>query len=355
MPNPQLTRAQVLALTAAGLITASSNPAQGAETPATDFPVIGGIRELWITDPSRFGQPLAAEEALGAYSVYQTFSKGVIIWNDRAGSSFFPGEPGTYLRTGPGNKLRKNQFLGPQDALIIGDSQVGEPDIAPSFWVGRGFTQAGYTPHYYSWGGIGVNPYFPGHPSYFDSIVNNATPMPLGDPGIVYLGGAGADLTYGVQISDISGGMRMLTRALKVLYPNSQIILSEIIGRREPHHAERHALSEELAQVAKDEGVFILPNRYWFTDKNLIHLMQDDVHLNPEGHIALAPHLTNWLRWATGKGFADITPENSIFHQEIAWMRTAGIATGWEDGTYRPDQPIARDAMAAFLYRYKDL
>ncbi|TGO05762.1 hypothetical protein SERN_1766 [Serinibacter arcticus] len=52
--------------------------------------------------------------------------------------------------------------------------------------------------------------------------------------------------------------------------------------------------------------------------------------------------------------FVDV-PEGSLFFEEIAWLASAGISTGWElpDGSFefRPVTPIARDAMAAFLYR----
>ena len=39
-------------------------------------------------------------------------------------------------------------------------------------------------------------------------------------------------------------------------------------------------------------------------------------------------------------------------YKEIAWLATKNISTGWSDGTFRALQPVARDAMAAFLYRY---
>lgn len=52
--------------------------------------------------------------------------------------------------------------------------------------------------------------------------------------------------------------------------------------------------------------------------------------------------------------FADV-PESSLFHKEISWLAAAGVSTGWEVGAgsrqYRPLDSIARDAMAAFLYR----
>ena len=48
--------------------------------------------------------------------------------------------------------------------------------------------------------------------------------------------------------------------------------------------------------------------------------------------------------------FTDVTTAHP-FYREITWLRATGITTGWPDGTFRPGQAIARDAMAAFLYR----
>lgn len=42
-----------------------------------------------------------------------------------------------------------------------------------------------------------------------------------------------------------------------------------------------------------------------------------------------------------------------IFRKEIAWMHATGLSTGFSDGTYRPYQPVKRGEMAAFLYRYQ--
>ncbi|MBE0010011.1 MULTISPECIES: S-layer homology domain-containing protein [unclassified Arthrobacter] len=53
----------------------------------------------------------------------------------------------------------------------------------------------------------------------------------------------------------------------------------------------------------------------------------------------------------TRSPFKDV-PTNSQYYKEIAWMESVGLATGWDDGTYRPLTSINRDAMAAFLYRY---
>jgi hypothetical protein len=51
--------------------------------------------------------------------------------------------------------------------------------------------------------------------------------------------------------------------------------------------------------------------------------------------------------------FADVATSHP-FYREIAWLAARDISTGWvADGRrwYRPDETIARDAMAAFMYR----
>ncbi|MET3165092.1 UNVERIFIED_ORG: hypothetical protein ABIB19_003523 [Arthrobacter sp. UYEF10] len=52
--------------------------------------------------------------------------------------------------------------------------------------------------------------------------------------------------------------------------------------------------------------------------------------------------------------FTDV-PSGAQFYKEITWLAAQGISTGWTepDGskTYRPLQPVNRDAMAAFMYR----
>ncbi|NLI85409.1 MAG: hypothetical protein GX440_08480, partial [Propionibacterium sp.] len=52
--------------------------------------------------------------------------------------------------------------------------------------------------------------------------------------------------------------------------------------------------------------------------------------------------------------FTDVDANNQ-FYTEIMWLADQGVTTGWKlsNGTreFRPVQPVARDAMAAFLYR----
>jgi polyhydroxybutyrate depolymerase len=51
--------------------------------------------------------------------------------------------------------------------------------------------------------------------------------------------------------------------------------------------------------------------------------------------------------------FADV-PASHPFAAAIAWMAGEGITEGYGDGTFRPTLPVTRMAMAAFLHRYVD-
>lgn len=53
----------------------------------------------------------------------------------------------------------------------------------------------------------------------------------------------------------------------------------------------------------------------------------------------------------TTSRFRDV-PATHQFYKEISWAAQYGITTGWSDGTFRPEDPIKRDAIAAFMYRY---
>jgi hypothetical protein len=55
--------------------------------------------------------------------------------------------------------------------------------------------------------------------------------------------------------------------------------------------------------------------------------------------------------FAGGPGpFVDV-PADHVFAQPISEVANAGVAQGYEDGTYRPGAPVTRQAMAAFLSR----
>lgn len=54
---------------------------------------------------------------------------------------------------------------------------------------------------------------------------------------------------------------------------------------------------------------------------------------------------------AGAPGFSDV-PSDHRFTDPIAWLVQEGIAQGYDDGTFRPTDPVSRQAMASFLHRY---
>ena len=76
--------------------------------------------------------------------------------------------------------------------------------------------------------------------------------------------------------------------------------------------------------------------------------------------LALAPSMAQAEEDSTVETvrFVDV-PEGIQFYDQIMWLANSGVSTGWllADGgrEFRPVQPVARDAMAAFLYRYADV
>lgn len=49
--------------------------------------------------------------------------------------------------------------------------------------------------------------------------------------------------------------------------------------------------------------------------------------------------------------FQDVAP-GAYYASAVTWASENGIVNGYQDNTFRPNQPITREQMAAFLYRY---
>jgi hypothetical protein len=61
---------------------------------------------------------------------------------------------------------------------------------------------------------------------------------------------------------------------------------------------------------------------------------------------------TTSVVWASHQ-FSDV-PTSHIFHGHITWAADNGIATGYSDGKFRPNDPVSRGASVAFLHRYNN-
>ncbi|MCC5953764.1 MAG: trypsin-like serine protease [Acidimicrobiia bacterium] len=54
--------------------------------------------------------------------------------------------------------------------------------------------------------------------------------------------------------------------------------------------------------------------------------------------------------WFPDQGFSDVSISDP-FSREINWLAATGISTGFPDGTFRPLDPVTRQAFASFLWR----
>ena len=68
-----------------------------------------------------------------------------------------------------------------------------------------------------------------------------------------------------------------------------------------------------------------------------------EVEVDPTGTLVRVP-------LQVAGDFTDVA--GNTFEKEISWLVTAGITTGYADGTFRGSEPVLREQMAAFLYRY---
>ena len=81
----------------------------------------------------------------------------------------------------------------------------------------------------------------------------------------------------------------------------------------------------------------------------------------PDAKIARDAMAAFMYRYACSPGYTPPTvspfrdvPATRAFYKEIAWMKATGLSNGWADGTYRPMDNTERAAIAAFLHRYAD-
>jgi hypothetical protein len=74
---------------------------------------------------------------------------------------------------------------------------------------------------------------------------------------------------------------------------------------------------------------------------------------------AMVQRFTEWLDPLAEAPTGPATPFSDVgvdhpFVEEIAWLAATGLSSGFPDGTFRPDDPITRQAMAAFLFRHDE-
>ena len=112
------------------------------------------------------------------------------------------------------------------------------------------------------------------------------------------------------------------------------------------------------------EGQNFYADIRWMAERGLTlgTLVGDQRFFNPTASLSRQAMAAFMYRYAAPVGFtapatptfSDVAPD-SPFYTEIEWMVSAGLATGYDDDTFRPTASISRQAMAAFLHRYAGL
>lgn len=175
--------------------------------------------------------------------------------------------------------------------------------------------------------------------------------IPLGGPGGPLVLTADGSTLYSVDsFNQRTVIVDMVSRTVKGSFPvvGDSIVLSATENRAYmPSWNRSRVQVVDLTINALICSLWFLPNGY-----------PGDIALSPDNHTMYAVNSYAYNRISVlnlpeekNPTFSDV-PAGTLFHREINWMAAAGITTGYDDGTYHPMEPVRRDAMAAFLYRF---
>ncbi len=93
-------------------------------------------------------------------------------------------------------------------------------------------------------------------------------------------------------------------------------------------------------EISADSGV----KGWQYSSSGSVSGIHGNVDMNA---FSLVPY---WRERLGLYGFVDVF-SSTPHHEHIGWLKENGIAAGWADGTFKPYVSIARCDMAAFLYR----
>lgn len=85
-----------------------------------------------------------------------------------------------------------------------------------------------------------------------------------------------------------------------------------------------------------------------------------DTRFDPEGTMTRGMLVTALYRYDAGAHaasdagavFSDVTDTAAWYYAAVRWAASNGIVDGFDDGTFRPEEPITREQLCAVLYRY---
>jgi hypothetical protein len=118
----------------------------------------------------------------------------------------------------------------------------------------------------------------------------------------------------------------------------------------------------EFVDVRKADNPYYYNPVYWAVDKGITNGFKDEDgysrRFGPAEECTRAQMVTFLWRLAgkpevksAGLSFSDVKEED-YYYMAVLWAASKGITKGYEDGTFRPDDPCLREHAATFLWRY---
>jgi uncharacterized protein with LGFP repeats len=181
--------------------------------------------------------------------------------------------------------------------VLYGDSQLDGDS-----WGEQGARAMGFTDQAaeLAFGGLGYsihNGWAGG--TAWTAVENGFVPFPGGTPGLVMVTLGGNDASLGTTDAQIIADSSALWAKLKLMYPNSKIVVNGVMSRSDAGHERRRHIDAVLEANAKKQGITFISVAGLATMAYAEY--RDDVHLTQAGQNAVAKLYAPLLAAALGR------------------------------------------------------
>jgi hypothetical protein len=156
----------------------------------------------------------------------------------------------------------------------------------------------------------------------------------------------------------VSGTATFTTSALT---PGAHVMKADYLGDSTHNNAVSAAVAQQTNFTDVPTGAPFYSDIYWLTDQKIATGFADG-SFRPGNSVvrqAFAAYLYRYAHGGADAGtcatgtspFSDVADAN-VFCGDIKWLASTGLTTGFPDGTFHPTATLARQAIAAFFYRF---
>jgi hypothetical protein len=184
-----------------------------------------------------------------------------------------------------------------KSVVLYGDSQLDGDS-----WGEQGARAMGFTDQAaeLAFGGLGYsikNGWAGG--TAWTAVEHGLVPFPGGTPGLVMVTLGGNDASLGTTDARVIADSSALWAKLKLMYPNSKIVVNGVMSRSDAGHERRRHIDAVLEANAKKQGITFISVAGLASKANAEY--RDDVHLTQAGQNAVAKLYTPLLAAALGR------------------------------------------------------